>query len=163
MAGPRAEDRLLMSDIAKAVEAAGKQARAQPSPYPKSGQGLVSSDTFSDLPKIGPQEQSKTILCIKYSLLSSYYDAVKPLIVKLMRVRVPGKASSPFWAGMGCKVGPKGPYFFCNLVGCHREGVALEPPLPWLRTRGVTLNPTAPPSPPAIERRGGVEDLPCVA
>ena len=73
-----------MSEIAKAVEAAGKQARAQPSPYPKSGQGLVSSDTFSDLPKTGPQEQSKTTLCIKYSLLSSYHDVVKPLIVKLM-------------------------------------------------------------------------------
>ena len=37
MAGPRAEDRLLMSDLAKAVEAAGKQARAQPIPQKWSG------------------------------------------------------------------------------------------------------------------------------
>ena len=119
------------------------QSPAQPSPYPKSGQGLVSSDTFSDMPKAGPQEQSKITLCIKYCLLSSYQDVViKPLIVKLMRVRVPGKASSPFWAGMGCKVGPKGPNFFCKLVGCHREGVALRatPPMatnPWGGGGGV--------------------------
>ena len=44
MAEPRAEDNLLKSDTAKAVEVAGKQARVQPSPYSNSGQGPLSGD-----------------------------------------------------------------------------------------------------------------------
>lgn len=46
MAEARAEDNLLKSDTAQAVEIAGRQARVQPSPYPNSGQGSLSDDNL---------------------------------------------------------------------------------------------------------------------
>ena len=91
---------------------------------------------FPDLPKTGPQEQSKIALCIKYPVLATYYYVVILLNVKLIRARVPEKAGSPFWAVMGSKVGPYGPNFFCKLVGAIGRVWPSGPPPPMATNPG---------------------------
>ena len=84
---------------------------------------------LSDLPKLRSQEQSTTALCIMHSTYSPYHDVVELLkcIVKLMLVKISGKAGSPFSAVMG-------PSFSVSFWGATGGVWPFGPPLPWLRT-----------------------------